>query len=154
MATFEKIDEKRESGGPTYEPGVLEPGWQRRWQEQGLYRAHDTSEKPKYFCMDFFPYPSGYTLSVGHCRNYIPTDVVSRFRRMRGDNVLHPMGWDAFGEPAEQFAIAQGVHPRITTDRNAAAYRRQLDLIGKSIDWAREIDSSRPEYYHWTQWIF
>jgi leucyl-tRNA synthetase len=137
-----------------YEPQSLEPGWQRRWQEQGLYRAHEAAAKAKFYCLDFFPYPSGYSLSVGHCRNYVPTDVVSRFHRMRGESVLHPMGWDAFGEPAEQFAIAQGVHPRITTDRNAAEYRRQLDLIGKSIDWSREIDSSRPEYYRWTQWIF
>ncbi|HEY8885609.1 MAG TPA: leucine--tRNA ligase, partial [Chloroflexota bacterium] len=154
MTPIGQTQAKRETAGPAYDPQVSEAGWQRRWQEQGLYLARETSAKPKFYCLDFFPYPSGFSLSVGHCRNYIPTDVVSRFRRMRGDNVLHPMGWDAFGEPAEQFAIAQGVHPRITTDRNAAEYRRQLDLIGKSIDWTRELDSSRPEYYRWTQWIF
>jgi leucyl-tRNA synthetase len=154
MTISETREERRVAGAPTYDPAALETGWQRRWQEQGLFRAREEAGKPKFYCLDFFPYPSGFSLSVGHCRNYVPTDVVSRYRRMRGDSVLHPMGWDAFGEPAEQFAISQGVHPRITTDRNAAEYRRQLDLIGKSIDWSREIDSSRPEYYHWTQWIF
>jgi leucyl-tRNA synthetase len=138
----------------SYDPQSLEPGWQQRWQEQGLYRSREGSGKPKYYCLDFFPYPSGDGLSVGHCRNYVPTDTLSRYMRMRGYNVLHPMGWDAFGEPAEQYAVAQGVHPRVTTDRNAANYKRQYDLIGCSYDWSREIDSSNPDYYRWTQWFF
>jgi leucyl-tRNA synthetase len=152
-STDDRIDRPRADGAPPYDPSALELGWQARWQAQGIHRA-DQGGRPKYYCLDFFPYPSGDSLSVGHCRNYVPTDVVSRFERMRGRDVLHPMGWDAFGEPAELFAISQGVHPRITTDRNAANYRRQFDLIGKSIDWSREIDSSRPEFYRWTQWFF
>ncbi|HVB96967.1 MAG TPA: class I tRNA ligase family protein, partial [Chloroflexota bacterium] len=137
-----------------YEPQALEAGWQQRWQAQGLHQTREESGRPKYYCLDFFPYPSGNGLSVGHCRQYAPTDTLSRFLRLRGYNVLHPMGWDAFGEPAEQYAISQGVHPRVTTDRNAANYKRQFDLIGISYDWDREIDSSQPEYYRWTQWFF
>ncbi|HNT23398.1 MAG TPA: leucine--tRNA ligase [Anaerolineales bacterium] len=137
-----------------YQPTEIEPRWQARWESSGLYRAAQGDTRPKYYCLDFFPYPSGEGLHVGHCRNYVPTDVVSRYKRMRGYNVLHPMGWDAFGEPAEQYAVAHGVHPRITTDRNTANFRRQMTIIGKSIDWEREIDSSHPAYYRWTQWFF
>jgi leucyl-tRNA synthetase len=139
---------------PPYEPQSLEAGWQRRWQTQGLYLSREESGKPKYYCLDFFPYPSGDGLSVGHCRNYVPTDTLSRFLRARGYNVLHPMGWDAFGEPTEQYAILTGTSPRAATDRNAANYKRQFDLIGISFDWTREIDSSQPSYYKWTQWFF
>jgi leucyl-tRNA synthetase len=142
------------SAFPPYDPASLERGWPARWQAQGLFRATEDEGKPKFYCLDFFPYPSGESLSVGHCRNYVPTDVVSRFHRMRGRNVLHPMGWDAFGEPAELHAVAQGVHPRQTIDRNADHYRRQLDLVGDSIDWSREVDSSDPRFYRWTQWFF
>jgi leucyl-tRNA synthetase len=138
----------------SYDPAVLEPGWQERWRTQGLYRTSEGGGKPKYYVLDFFPYPSGDGLSVGHCRNYVPTDTLSRYMRMRGYNVLHPMGWDAFGEPTEQFAITTGTSPRKATDRNAANYKRQFDLIGCSYDWSREIDSSAPDYYHWTQWFF
>src|SRR5215203_975661 len=134
---------------PPYDPASLESGWTARWQAQGLFRAGDDDARPKHYCLDFFPYPSGESLSVGHCRNYVPTDVVARFNRMRGRDVLHPMGWDAFGEPAELHAIAEGIHPRETIDRNAARYRRQLDLIGDSIDWSRELDSSDPRFYRW-----
>jgi leucyl-tRNA synthetase len=137
-----------------YQPQSIEPKWQLNWEKQELYKAQPTFETPKYYCLEFFPYPSGEGLHVGHCRNYIPTDVISRFMRMRGYNVLHPMGWDAFGEPAEQYAIAHGVHPRISTDRNTANFRRQMTLIGAGYDWSREIDSSDPDYYRWTQWIF
>ena len=139
---------------PIYQPKSIEPKWQRLWQETGLYLAQESNDKPKYYCLDYFPYPSGDGLHVGHCRNYVPTDVLSRFRRMQGYNVLHPMGWDAFGEPAEQFAVRHGVHPRITTDRNTANFRRQYTIIGASYDWSREIDSSDPRYYRWTQWFF
>lgn len=139
---------------PEYRPNEIEPRWQRFWEEAGLYRATETGAKPKYYCLDYFPYPSGEGLHVGHCRNYIPTDVISRFKRMRGFNVLHPMGWDAFGEPTEQHAIAHGIHPRVTTDQNTANFRRQMTLIGASYDWSREIDSSQPDFYRWTQWFF
>lgn len=137
-----------------YQPNKIEPKWQRYWEESGLYRASEGGNQPKFYCLDFFPYPSGDGLHVGHCRNYVPTDVISRYKRMRGFNVLHPMGWDAFGEPAEQYAISHSVHPRITTDINTANFRRQMTILGTSYDWSREIDSSQPEYYHWTQWFF
>ena len=139
---------------PAYEPQAIEPKWQQNWEQDGLYLTLDTSDRPKFYCLDFFPYPSGEGLHVGHCRNYVPTDVLSRYKRMQGFNVLHPMGWDAFGEPTEQFAVTHGVHPRLTTDRNTANFRRQMELIGTSYDWSREIDSSRPEFYRWTQWFF
>jgi leucyl-tRNA synthetase len=139
---------------PPYDPQTIEPRWQQSWEQGGLHLASEGGEKPKFYCLDFFPYPSGEGLHVGHCRNYIPTDVMSRYMRMRGFNVLHPMGWDAFGEPAEQYAVRQGVHPRITTDQNTANYRRQMTIIGTSYDWSREIDSSYPEFYSWTQYFF
>ncbi len=139
---------------PVYNPREIEPKWQALWERQGLYLAQESGEKPKYYCLDFFPYPSGDGLHVGHCRNYVPTDVISRFKRMKGYNVLHPMGWDAFGEPAEQYAIRHGVHPRVTTNRNTANFRRQMTLIGAGYDWSREIDSSQPEFYRWTQYFF
>jgi leucyl-tRNA synthetase len=139
---------------PVYNPREIEPKWQALWERQGLYLAEESGEKPKYYCLDFFPYPSGDGLHVGHCRNYVPTDVISRFKRMKGYNVLHPMGWDAFGEPAEQYAIRHGVHPRVTTNRNTANFRRQMTLIGAGYDWSREIDSSQPEFYRWTQYFF
>ncbi len=137
-----------------YNPGQIESGWQKRWEEEELYKSVEDPSKPKYYCLDFFPYPSGDGLSVGHCRNYIPTDVISRFYRMRGHNVLHPMGWDAFGLPAENRAIETGIHPAQTVQNNTDTYRRQLRLIGTSYDWSREINSSSPEYYRWTQWFF
>ncbi|HVG97478.1 MAG TPA: leucine--tRNA ligase [Chloroflexota bacterium] len=149
--------EQPASGVPAYDRDLiraLESGWQRRWQEQGLYRGREVGGMPKYYCLDFFPYPSGDGLSVGHFKNYVPTDTLSRYLRMRGHNVLHPMGWDAFGEPTEQFAINTGISPRAATDRNKANYKRQFDLVGISFDWDREIDSSLPEYYRWTQWFF
>ena len=151
---------RTKSNWPVYHPQAFEARWQEIWEQQGLYRALETSEpqfhsdRPKFYCLDFFPYPSGEGLHVGHCRNYVPTDVLSRYKRMSGFNVLHPMGWDAFGEPAEQYAVAHGVHPRVTTDRNSANFRRQYRLFGTSYDWSREIDSSDPDYYRWTQWFF
>ena len=137
-----------------YRPQEIEARWQRVWRERGADRTPDTSDRPKFYCLDFFPYPSGDGLSVGHCRNYVPTDAVSRFHRMRGFNVLHPMGWDAFGLPAENYAIKMRVSPRVTTERNIANYHRQMDLIGLSFDWSREITSCHPDYYRWTQWFF
>ncbi|RMH71342.1 MAG: leucine--tRNA ligase [Gemmatimonadetes bacterium] len=138
----------------SYNPHEYEPKWRQKWLDSKIYKTDDVSDKPKFYCLDFFPYPSGSGLSVGHCRNYIPTDVIARYYRMRGYNVLHPMGWDAFGFPAENYAIQMGVHPAETTRKNAATYRRQLQLIGASYDWDREINSTHPDYYKWTQWFF
>jgi leucyl-tRNA synthetase len=137
-----------------YHPHSIEARWQKRWTEEALYRTPDENGRPTFYCLDFFPYPSGAGLSVGHCRNYVPTDIISRYHRMKGYAVLHPMGWDAFGLPAENEAINQGVHPRESTRRYAANYKRQMNLIGASYDWEREISSSHPAYYRWTQWIF
>lgn len=137
-----------------YDFARIEAKWQQRWKEAGLFRTQDTTDKPKFYGLDFFPYPSGAGLSVGHCRNYIPTDVACRYRRMKGFNVLHPMGWDAFGLPAENEAIKQRSHPKRTVPEYIATYKRQMDLIGIGYDWSREINSSDPDYYKWTQWIF
>ncbi len=137
-----------------YDPQQIEPKWASRWEEDQLYKTGRASERPKAFILDFFPYPSGDGLSVGHCRNYVPTDVLSRYYRMHGYNVLHPMGWDAFGLPAENAAIKLKTNPAKLIAQYSANYKRQFRLIGISFDWTREINSSFPEYYRWTQWIF
>jgi leucyl-tRNA synthetase len=137
-----------------YNPHDIEPRWQNRWADTALYRTPAQDGRPTFYCLDFFPYPSGAGLSVGHCRNYVPTDVISRYHRMQGCAVLHPMGWDAFGLPAENEAIDKDIHPRESTRRYAANYRRQMNLIGASYDWEKEISSSHPQYYRWTQWTF
>ncbi|HEX8917418.1 MAG TPA: leucine--tRNA ligase [Chloroflexota bacterium] len=137
-----------------YEPQEFEAKWQNRWEDAGIYRAEDFGEKPKYYLLDFFPYPSGDGLSVGHSKHYIPTDVATRFLRMSGYNVLHPMGWDAFGLPAENEAILRQVQPAENTAKNVANYKRQLGLQGISFDWSREINSAMPDYYGWDQWFF
>jgi len=133
---------------------AIESKWQKYWDDNKIYRTTNDPGKKKLYCLDFFPYPSGSGLSVGHCRNYVPTDVYSRYFRMAGYNVLHPMGWDAFGLPAENYAIQMGIHPEATTAKNTANYKRQMTLIGTSYDWEREINSSDPDYYKWTQWFF
>jgi leucyl-tRNA synthetase len=138
----------------SYDPQAIEAHWRQRWAESALYRTPDRPTGGTFYCLDFFPYPSGAGLSVGHGRNYVPTDVVSRYHRMQGAAVLHPMGWDAFGLPAENEAIRKGVHPRETTTRYAANYRRQMTILGCSYDWEREINSSHPNFYRWTQWFF
>jgi leucyl-tRNA synthetase len=138
----------------SYNPQAIEAKWQKRWAETGIYRTPTRPNSQTFYCLDFFPYPSGDGLSVGHGRNYVPTDVISRYHRMRGHTVLHPMGWDAFGLPAENEAIKKGIHPRETTTRYAANYRRQMTRIGCSYDWEREINSSTPDFYRWTQWFF
>ncbi len=125
---------------PPYQPQVIEPKWQSLWEQSGLYLASQSADRPKYYCLDFFPYPSGDGLHVGHVRNYVPTDVISRFKRMQGFTVLHPMGWDSFGEPTEQYAIATGVQPRVSTDRNTRNFKHQFKIIGTSYDWSREIE--------------
>jgi len=132
----------------------VEPRWQAYWEEHRTFRAEEPCARPKYYCLDMYPYPSGAGLHVGHAEGYTATDIVSRYKRMRGFNVMHPTGWDAFGLPAEQYAIKTGVHPAITTAENVANYRRQMKRIGLSYDWDREVDTTDPGYYRWTQWIF
>lgn len=137
-----------------YDFMALETKWRPVWQAAELYKTGDDPDRPHVYILDFFPYPSGDGLSVGHCRNYIPTCVSARFHRMRGYNVLHPMGWDAFGLPAENYAVAHGIHPQESTRRFTANYRRQMQLVECSYDWSREINSTDPAYYRWTQWFF
>ncbi len=132
----------------------LEAKWQSQWQEQQTYRVEVDSSKPKFYVLDMFPYPSGAGLHVGHPLGYIASDIYSRYKRLCGFNVLHPMGYDAFGLPAEQYAIQTGQHPAVTTEQNVSRYRSQLDKIGFSYDWAREVRTCEPEYYKWTQWAF
>src|SRR5262245_30200874 len=132
----------------------VEPKWQAYWEAHGTFRTRQEPGRPKYYCLDMFPYPSGSGLHVGHLEGYTATDIVSRYKRMRGFNVLHPMGWDAFGLPAEQYAVRTGVHPAVTTAENIATFRRQMKRVGLSYDWEREVDTTDPSYYRWTQWIF
>ncbi len=137
-----------------YEPSSFEAKWRQRWEEAELFSTRIEADKPKFYGMDFFPYPSGAGLSVGHCRNFVPTDVICRMKVMQGFNVLHPMGFDAFGLPAENEAIKRKTHPAPMIEQYAATYRRQMELIGISYDWDRSFSSSDPSYYKWTQWIF
>ena len=127
---------------------------QKNWKEQNVFKTARLPGKPKFYCLDMFPYPSGDGLHVGHPEGYTASDIVCRYKRMRGFEVLHPMGWDAFGLPAENYAISTGVHPRITTEKNCSTFRRQIDSLGFSYDWEREINTTDPAYYKWTQWVF
>src|SRR5579863_5694325 len=157
---------------------LIEPKWQAAWDRQQTFRAWNPGEvlphghpfavrhqlegktpsaaelPSKHYILDMFPYPSGSGLHVGHPEGYTATDILARYRRMRGFNVMHPMGWDAFGLPAEQYAIETGTHPRATTQKNIETFRRQIKMLGFSYDWDREIDTTDPHYYKWTQWIF
>ncbi|WP_418589638.1 leucine--tRNA ligase [Hominenteromicrobium sp.] len=137
-----------------YNPSEIEPKWQKKWEEAGVFHASNTSDKPKYYALIEFPYPSGQGLHVGHPRPYTALDVVSRKRRMEGYNVLYPIGWDAFGLPAENYAIKNHVHPEEITKKNIARFKQQIQSLGISFDWSREISTIDPEYYKWTQWIF
>jgi leucyl-tRNA synthetase len=137
-----------------YDPKTIEPKWQDYWLEHETFRVETQPDKPKYYVLDMFPYPSGDGLHAGHPEGYTATDILARYKRMRGFNVLHPMGWDAFGLPAEQYAIKTGTHPRITTQKNIDRFRKQIRSFGFSYDWSREIDTTSPEYFRWTQWIF
>ncbi|MGJ1204534.1 leucine--tRNA ligase [Sphingobacterium lactis] len=132
----------------------IEQKWQKFWADQQTYKTSESTDKPKYYVLDMFPYPSGAGLHVGHPLGYIASDIFARYKRLKGFNVLHPMGYDSFGLPAEQYAIQTGQHPAITTAANIKRYREQLDNIGFSFDWSREVRTSEPEYYRWTQWIF
>lgn len=138
----------------TYDHRAIEVKWQKRWLERKTFKAEQPSKKPKYYVLDMFPYPSGSGLHVGHVEGYTATDIVSRYKRMKGFNVLHPMGWDSFGLPAEQYAVRTGTHPAVTTKQNIETFRRQLRSLGFSYDWDREIATSDASYYKWTQWIF
>ena len=132
----------------------IEAKWQAEWKERGIYKVDVDNSRPKFYVLDMFPYPSGAGLHVGHPLGYIASDIYSRYKRLCGYNVLHPMGYDAFGLPAEQYAIQTGQHPAVTTEQNIARYREQLDKIGFSYDWSREVRTCEPEYYKWTQWAF
>ncbi len=137
-----------------YDPKTIEGKWQAKWEEQGAFLVHDDSEKPKYYCLIEFPYPSGQGLHIGHIRSNTAMDIVARKRRMEGFDVLYPIGWDAFGLPTENYAIKTGIHPREVTRQNTDNFRRQLKGIGFSFDWSREINTTDPAYFKWTQWIF
>ena len=141
----------------SYNFTAIEKKWQEYWLKNGSFRTLEPAEAgkmPKAYVLDMFPYPSGAGLHVGHVEQQAATDIYCRYLRMKGFNVLHPMGWDAFGLPAEQYAIKQNVHPRITTEQNIDNFRRQIQMLGLSYDWDREIDTTDPMYYRWTQWIF
>ncbi|WNR46341.1 leucine--tRNA ligase [Paenibacillus roseipurpureus] len=148
----QELKETREQQG--YNPQAIEPKWQAYWDAKKTFKVLENSDKPKFYALDMFPYPSGAGLHVGHPEGYTATDIVSRFKRMRGFNVLHPMGWDAFGLPAEQYALDTGNDPREFTKKNIDTFRRQIKSLGFSYDWDREISTTDPEYYKWTQWIF
>src|SRR5204862_342246 len=132
----------------------IESKWQQWWKDNNVYKVDNASNRPKYYVLDMFPYPSGAGLHVGHPLGYIASDIYARFKRLKGFNVLHPMGYDAFGLPAEQYAIEHGIHPAVSTEDNINNFRKQLDNIGFSFDWDREVRTSDPKYYKWTQWIF
>src|ERR1700692_1091998 len=138
----------------------FEPKWQQLWLERRTFHVPNPDEqgfdpaKPKFYVLDMFPYPSGEGLHVGHLEGYTATDIIARSKRMKGFNVLHPMGWDAFGLPAEQFAIKTGLHPSVATAQNIQRFKSQLTKIGFSYDWEREVNTTDPGYYKWTQWIF
>ncbi|MEI8043344.1 MAG: class I tRNA ligase family protein, partial [Verrucomicrobiota bacterium] len=160
-------------GRRQYPFNLIEPKWQDQWDRQQAFRAWNPGEQvpvnhpfalrhpdarpedlPKYYILDMFPYPSGAGLHVGHPEGYTATDILARYRRALGCNVLHPIGWDAFGLPAEQYAIRTGQHPRKTTEQNIATFTRQIKSLGFSYDWSREVDTTDPKYFRWTQWIF
>ncbi|MGE5518393.1 MAG: leucine--tRNA ligase [Candidatus Dadabacteria bacterium] len=137
-----------------YNFNSIEKHWQQRWTEEDVYKVSNETTKPKYYVLDMFPYPSGAGLHVGHPLGYIASDIFARYKRLKGFNVLHPMGYDAFGLPAEQYAIEHGIHPAVSTAKNISTFRKQLDKIGFCFDWSRQVNTSEPSYYKWTQWIF
>jgi len=137
-----------------YDHKKIEKKWQQKWQEEDLYKVSDSQDKPKYYILDMFPYPSGAGLHVGHPKGFIATDIFARLKMMQGYNVLHPMGWDAFGLPAENFALKNKVHPRVATAKNIQTFKDQLEKIGFTYDWSREVNTTDPEFYKWTQWAF
>jgi len=150
-----KIKEKKQAPKlPEYNPAKIESKWREVWEKTGINKSEDFSKKPKYYCLDMFPYPSGEGLHVGHWRGYVMSDVWARYKKMQGFNILHPIGWDAFGLPAENAAIKKKIHPKEYLDQNIKKMKSQLQQIGAIYDWSREINTTDPEYYKWTQWIF
>ena len=145
---------KKPKAFPAYDPANIENKWQKKWASSKIYKSQENSKKEKFYVLDMFPYPSGEGLHVGHPKGYIATDIVSRFERMNGKSVLHPMGFDAFGLPAENYALKTKTHPEIGVKKNVARYKKQLEILGFDYDWSREINTTDPEYYRWTQWIF
>ncbi|MFL5342347.1 MAG: class I tRNA ligase family protein, partial [Gemmataceae bacterium] len=141
---------------PNYHPKSIEARWQKYWADHATFRTPDlpAPAQKKFYVLDMFPYPSGSGLHVGHPEGYTATDILARYRRMCGWHVLHPMGWDAFGLPAEEHARKTGVHPAINTQQNIATFKRQIQMLGFSYDWSREVDTTDPDYVKWTQWIF
>jgi leucyl-tRNA synthetase len=139
---------------PSYEPGIIEPKWQKKWLETKAFAAKDFDKRPSCYVLETFPYPSGAGLHLGHCEGYTASDIFVRFKRTQGSNVMYTMGWDAFGLPAEQFALKTGQHPSVAVEKNVATYTKQLKSLGFSYDWDREINTTDPKYYKWTQWIF
>src|SRR4051812_34590487 len=137
-----------------YNFSEIEKKWQKFWADNRTFKAEDDSGKPKYYVLDMFPYPSGVGLHVGHPLGYIASDIIARFKRLKGFNVLHPMGFDAFGLPAEQYALEHGIAPNISTAQNIQNFKHQMAKIGFCYDWTREVQTSDPTYYCWTQWIF
>ncbi|MCK5021791.1 MAG: leucine--tRNA ligase, partial [Candidatus Pacebacteria bacterium] len=137
-----------------YDHKKIEKKWAKDWEEKGIYKTSEDSDKEKFYILDMFPYPSGAGLHVGHPKGYIATDIFARVKRMKGFNVLHPMGWDAFGLPAENFALKNKEHPRTSTEKNIATFKEQLGKLGFSYDWDREINTTDPKFYKWTQWAF
>src|SRR5262245_26042425 len=137
-----------------YNPKEIEPKWQKKWADDRIYEADDSTDKPKKYILEYFPYPSGAAMHVGHVRNYTIGDAISRYNRMRGFNVLHPMGWDAFGLPAENYAIKTGISPQEAVAKNVGRFKQQLTQMGFGYDWSREVNSTDPAYYKWTQWFF
>ena len=137
-----------------YEHKKVEDKWRKKWIEANVYKTTQDPDKEKFYILDMFPYPSGAGLHVGHPKGYIATDIISRYKKMNNFNVLHPMGWDAFGLPAEQHALKNKVHPRIGTDENIKTFKKQLEKISLNYDWEREIATTDPEFYKWTQWAF
>ena len=142
------------TGAKDYDFAKIEPYWQRFWVERKTFQADDFSEKPKYYVLSMYPYPSGDGLHMGHAINYTAPDILARYKKARGFNTLQPMGWDAFGLPTEQYAIQTGTHPRIVTRRNVETFRSQMQKVGFAIDWDREVNTTDPGYVKWTQWIF
>ena len=138
-----------------YKFGEIEKKWQKHWEDNNTFKTSEDLTNPnKFYLLDMFPYPSGSGLHVGHPEGYTATDIVARYKRMKGFNVLRPMGWDAFGLPAEQYAIQTGTHPAVTTNKNCDTFRRQIKELGLSYDWDKEINTTDPKYFRWTQWIF
>src|SRR5258708_10593735 len=137
-----------------YNFSEIEKKWQQQWTKNGSYKVSNHADKPKFYVLDMFPYPIGTGLHVRHPLGYIASDIYARYKRLKGFNVLHPMGYDSFGLPAEQYALETGQHPAVTTENNIKTFRSQLDNIGFSFDWSREVRTSDPKYYKWTQWIF